>query len=61
MYIGTSRDEIAANPWEVAEWKYIAINDLTIDMDRHPEKYTPWLKLEWQKLVGEHLHEIKRL
>jgi isopentenyl-diphosphate delta-isomerase len=61
VYIGTSRDEIAANPWEVAEWKYIAINDLTIDMERHPEKYTPWFKLEWLKLVGEHLHEIKRL
>ena len=53
VYIGTSCDEIAANPWEVAEWKFIAINDLTTDMDRHPQKYTPWFKLEWQKLVGE--------
>ena len=61
VYIGRSCDEIAANPWEVAEWKYIAINDLSTDMDRHPEKYTPWFKIEWQKLVGEYLPEIMRL
>ena len=58
VYIGTSCDEIAANPWEVAEWKFIAINDLTTDMDRHPQMYTPWFKMEWQKLVGEYLDEI---
>ena len=61
VYIGTSCDEVAANPWEVAEWRYIAINDLNADMDRNPEKYTPWFKMEWQMLVGEYLHEIKRL
>ena len=61
VYIGTSCDQIAANPWEVAEWEFIAINDLTTDMDRHPQKYTPWFKLEWQKLVGEYLNEISTL
>ncbi len=61
VYIGTSCDEIAANPCEVAEWKYIAINDLTTDMDQHPRKYTPWFKLEWRKLVAEYLPELLNL
>ena len=61
MYIGTSDEEIAANPWEVAEWKFVAINDLSTDMDRHPEAYTPWFRMEWKRLVGEHLDEIMSL
>ena len=61
VYIGTSSDEIAANPLEVAEWKYIAINELSTDMDQCPQKYTPWFRLEWQKLVSEYMPEIMRL
>lgn len=35
----------SVNPEEVADWKFIAVNDLKEDVRKHPEKYTHWFSL----------------
>jgi farnesyl diphosphate synthase len=36
-------DDIPYNKNEVADYKWLTINDLKTDLQQHPEKYTPWL------------------
>ena len=33
------------NPDEVDEWKWISIDELCIDIEKKPEKYTAWFKI----------------
>ncbi|RMF61622.1 MAG: isopentenyl-diphosphate Delta-isomerase [Calditrichaeota bacterium] len=61
VLIGKSNDPISVNPTEIADWKYIGINELTQELAKHPEKYTPWLKMEWERLMVEHLDDIMAL
>ncbi len=61
VFIGKSNDPVRVNPNEIADWKYISINELTTELAKHPEKYTPWLKMEWERMMLEHLDEILAL
>lgn len=39
------RQPISPNPDEVAEIRWANLGDLTADVDRRPERYTPWLRI----------------
>jgi isopentenyl-diphosphate Delta-isomerase len=39
-------DAIKVDPKEVANWKWVKINDLKKDMQSNPQKYAPWFKIE---------------
>lgn len=43
-------DDIKADPKEVSEWKWIKIEDLKIDMQKNPQKYAPWSKMEMKRI-----------
>ena len=47
------------NATEIAEWRWISPGDLDRDIDTAPGQYTPWLKLEWQRLRTEFLARIR--
>jgi isopentenyl-diphosphate delta-isomerase len=61
VYIGKSNDKIVMNPNEIAEWKWVSINNLTSELAKHPERYTPWMKMEWEQMMIEHWDDIKKL
>ena len=50
VYHGTSRDPVRANRKEVAAWRFIAPSELDEEIGAHPERFTPWLKLEWVRV-----------
>lgn len=50
VYVGTSDDSPIINSSEVADWKYVSFEELQYEMDTRPEQYTPWFKLELQKI-----------
>ena len=41
------------NASEIAEWRWISPNDLDREVDAAPAQFTPWLKIEWQRLRTE--------
>ena len=41
------------NTVEIANWRWIDGNLLTSQLDTEPERFTPWLKMEWQRLQRE--------
>ena len=53
VYAGTSADPVRANANEIAAWRYIAPGALDREMSAHPERFTPWMKLEWTRIRQE--------
>jgi isopentenyl-diphosphate delta-isomerase len=51
--------KIAAHPDEIAEWRHIRPDALTSEIAADPERFTPWLKMEWQRICVDHLDEIR--
>jgi isopentenyl-diphosphate Delta-isomerase len=44
VFVGIYNDEFEVNPEEVADYKWIMVDDLLIDVTQNPEKYTFWFK-----------------
>jgi isopentenyl-diphosphate delta-isomerase len=50
VYVGQTAAPVQANRSEVAAWRFVSPAALDAEMAAHPERFTPWLKLEWQRL-----------
>jgi mevalonate kinase/isopentenyl-diphosphate delta-isomerase type 1 len=50
VFIGRSDQTIAADPREVDAWRYVTLAELDAELAEAPERFTPWLKLEWERL-----------
>lgn len=61
VYIGKSNQEIRVNPNEISDWKYVSINDLTRELAVNGDQYSPWIKLEWERIMMSHMDDIKSL
>lgn len=53
VYVGATSAEVHANANEVDDWRFVAPDDLDRELAEHPERFTPWLKLEWRRLREE--------
>lgn len=60
VFLGHTDDPIRANEHEIADWKWIAIEELETVLDREGERYTPWLKLEWAQMRAEFAEVLVR-
>lgn len=61
VYIGKTDAPITANPGEIAEWRYIDLEELDQGVRVHPETYTPWFKIEWQRIRKNHMKSLEGL
>ncbi len=61
VFIGKSSGKIRVNPNEIANTKWMNINELTRELAVNPDNYSPWLKLEWERLMLSHRREIEAL
>jgi isopentenyl-diphosphate delta-isomerase len=61
VLLGRSRGVVVPDPDEVADWKWVDAVELQRDLVRHPRRYTPWFRLEWDFLRREHGAELRRL
>jgi isopentenyl-diphosphate delta-isomerase len=53
VYTGITADEPVINTTEIMNWRWVAPEELTQSLAADPGGYTPWLKLEWERLTGE--------
>ncbi|HZW60354.1 MAG TPA: isopentenyl-diphosphate Delta-isomerase [Woeseiaceae bacterium] len=53
VFLGRTDDEIQANDNEIAAVRFVAPPALTQDMAVHADRYTPWFRLEWQRLASD--------
>lgn len=61
VYVGAGADAVVVDVAEVADWEYVAADDLDRRLSSAPSSYTPWLRLAWQRLRRDHWSEIERL
>lgn len=53
VYTGRTSSEPVINTAEIASWRWIDGDLLTSQLDTEPERFTPWFKMEWQRLRRE--------
>jgi isopentenyl-diphosphate delta-isomerase len=53
VYLGQSNDLPRINALEISDWRYVPAAQLEKEFSEHPEAFTPWFKLEWQRLNTE--------
>lgn len=58
VMIGYFDDEPSINLEEVANWKWMALDDVKIDLNMHPENYTAWFKIIFNKFY-QHINIVK--
>lgn len=58
VFAGIVDGEIVAHPEEIADWCYIDPDDLTREIAADPDRFTPWLKLEWERIRADFLDDI---
>ncbi len=60
VLIGKCDEEPNFDPNEISDLKYLSIEEMTRSIEESPNQYTPWLKIEWSKIIGPHFNEVKR-
>jgi isopentenyl-diphosphate delta-isomerase len=58
VMIGYYNDEPKINLDEVAYWKWVPLEDVKIDIGTHPELYTEWFKIIFNKFY-QHINIVK--
>ncbi len=53
VYTGFATGEPLINTAEIASWRWVDGDLLTRQLDTEPERFTPWFKMEWQRLRRE--------
>lgn len=50
VYAGVSDAPVRPHPEEVAAWRYVTPDVLDRELHEAPEMFTPWFRLEWQRV-----------
>lgn len=58
VYAATITEPVRANIDEIAAFEFVEPEALTRAIAAHPERYTPWLKLEWARINEEFLDQV---
>lgn len=53
VYLGRLEREATANDAEIAALRYAGAKTLQAEIESDPDNYTPWFKMEWQRLNEE--------
>ncbi|WGK65034.1 isopentenyl-diphosphate Delta-isomerase [Croceiramulus getboli] len=52
VLLGYYNEEPQINPEEVADWKWMPLQEVKADMKAHPERYTAWFKIIFDKFYS---------
>ena len=61
VYIGRADRVGDVDAAEVADWQFVAADELDRHLGREPDAYTPWLRLAWQQLRADHWPAVTAL
>lgn len=60
VYAGYPQGQFKADPDEIADHRWIMPDALTEEIAADQERFSPWMKLEWQRISREFLPQILR-
>ncbi len=59
VYVGRSDDPVRCNRNEIASWCYIKPATLNRLLHQHPQWFTPWFRMEWQRILADHSEDFE--
>jgi isopentenyl-diphosphate delta-isomerase len=54
VFLGRIDGEVRANAEEISAIRFVSADELDRELQENPGRFTPWFKLEWDALNGEH-------
>ncbi len=54
VFLGRIHDDVYPNSEEIETIRFVRAGALATELLEHPQRFTPWFKLEWDALTGEH-------
>ena len=54
VFVGRYDGEVQVNPNEVADWRWISLPDLDAEIAAEPDRFSPWMKMELERLKADH-------
>lgn len=54
VFLGRLKQQAVANETEIEALRFIGTDTLNEEIDAHGERFTPWFKMEWQRLNQEY-------
>lgn len=60
VYLGRSDDEIVCNDNEIADWRFVSVEQLDRELAESADHFTPWLKLEWRRIQAQYGDRLRR-
>lgn len=61
VFVGKCVGEARPNQTEIEATRFMSIPDLDLALESDPERYSPWLHLEWQRIRNEYTEQIEAL
>lgn len=61
VYAARSDAPVSVNPNEISACRPVAPDTLDTELAAHPERYTPWLKMEWPRIRAAHWDTVEAL
>lgn len=54
VFLGRTCMPVRANPHEIAAVRWLPAHAVQAELDSGDGRYTPWFRIEWQRLTGEY-------
>ena len=54
VFVGFTDDQPMINRTEIADWRFVAAEELTGLLASDGDRFTPWFHQEWQELLTNH-------
>ncbi|MBL8201274.1 MAG: isopentenyl-diphosphate Delta-isomerase [Chromatiales bacterium] len=60
VYAGYPRGTLVVDPAEIADHRWVSPEELTGEIAARPDRFSPWMKLEWQRITTDFLDQIRQ-
>jgi len=61
VYLGCSDDPVRCNRNEIDAWAFVEPAELDRLLEEDPQRFTPWFRMEWRRIMTDHRGEIAAL
>ena len=58
VYLGKTGQAFSANTHEIADARYVSRETLQAELRTRPEEFTPWFRMEWERLCNEFAEKL---
>ncbi len=59
VFLGRCPDQVSVNENEIADVRFVPATDVSRMLDDAPDDYTPWFRMEWERLSGEFADRLR--